>query len=326
MSAIHHKVILTVEAVQEKIRIDAYVAGQIGQLSRSLASSERVTIMVAGVVVKKSRPVRSGDVITVEWTEHALDDVEAQDIPLNVLYEDESVLVIDKQQSLVVHPGAGNPDGTLVNALVFRYGSAFMEEGASETADEEEEWPLDALRPGIVHRLDKETSGIMVVAKTRQALVSLAKQFKERKVAKRYIALVKGTMERPYGMINNSIARSQTDRTKFTVDPRGKQASTEYRVLRQFSSFALVGVVLHTGRTHQIRVHMASIGHPVLGDDVYGKRWDKIPDATLMLHAQALEFDHPATDGRVRLRSPMPERFKMVIRNFGKGLRDLPLR
>jgi len=293
--------------VEGKIRIDAYIARYAEGLSRSLVSDKDTVITVDGKQVKKSRPVKEGETIIVTWTDVSFTGVEAQPIELSVLYEDESMLVIDKQQSLVVHPAPGNPDGTLVNALVYRYGAEFAD--LSEDGQD-----MELARPGIVHRLDKETSGVLVVAKTRSAHAALSEQFKNRSTCKYYIALVKGVMERKRQTIDAPIGRSEKNRKKFAIDRNGKSAVTDYTVLRQFGHFALLRIRIYTGRTHQIRVHMASIGHSVVGDELYGHKSNSDEPCSLMLHALSLEIDHPLTGQRLIFRAPLPDRFKKLIK------------
>lgn len=282
------------EAADGTMRLDAFCHKK-GKMQRSLFSQKGISLLVNGKPVKKSYLVKEGDHIQVDYEEEHFEGVEAQDIPLNVLYEDQDVLVINKAQGMVVHPAAGNWDGTLVNALLGRYGKEWAE-------DEGEE-----LRPGIVHRLDKDTSGTMVVARNPIAQQKLIEQFKAHTTHKVYIALVKGNIRQNEGHIESGIKRSAADRKKFCVCPLedGKFASTDYQVLRRFAKSCLVRVLIHTGRTHQIRVHMASIGHPLVGDPIYGKN----EGVGLMLHSFELSFDHPRTGRRMTFRSPLPRRF-----------------
>lgn len=297
MSEVHHHETLVVAELSAKMRIDLYVAQNLPNFSRSQASAETTEFSVDGREVKKSYLVENGQTISVRWSEFIFSGVQAQPLPLTILYEDEALVVIDKAQSMVVHPAAGNWEGTLVNALAHRYGSDFV-----DASDE-------PIRPGVVHRLDKETSGVMVVAKNNQAKRHLSDQFKARTVTKYYVALVRGTVERKRGSITTSLARSKRNRKKIAVDPKGRSAHTDYLVLRQFESCALLRLVLHTGRTHQIRVHLASLGHPIIGDELYGRG----NETSLMLHASRLEFDHPESGERLRFRSTLPGRFKHYL-------------
>ncbi|HLW22005.1 MAG TPA: RluA family pseudouridine synthase [Sphaerochaetaceae bacterium] len=308
MASKEHHDKLTVEEPIAVSRIDAWVSQMNPHFPRSAASDSRTVFRINGIPVKKSKQVKCGDTVEVSWYEDVLDSIEAQEQPLAILYEDPHILVIDKQQSLVVHPGAGNPDKTLVNALVFKYGDDFF------SSDQE----FETVRPGIVHRLDKDTSGVMVIAKHRESHAHLALQFSERTTEKYYLAIVDGIMPKRRGHIETTIVRDPKDRKRFIVGKAdtGKYAKTDYLVLRQFTTCALVRIRLHTGRTHQIRVHMAHIGTPVIGDPIYGKRGTSIFEScTLMLHALSLELYHPVSEKRMRFRAPMPNRFKQILRN-----------
>jgi 23S rRNA pseudouridine1911/1915/1917 synthase len=325
MKTVERSFTLIVGAVDGKTRVDTYVAvNSEGLVSRALAGAKDTVILIDGVAAKRSRPVREGQTVEVRWTERCFEGVEPQDLPLQILYEDDDVLVIDKAQGMVVHPAAGNPDGTLVNALVYRYGASFARMDADDDRSEDDassddsDIPAPAIRPGIVHRLDKDTSGVMVVARNRQAHAALARQFKDRTTEKYYIAIVKGRMPSRRGRIVTGIRRDGEDRKRFTVCPEeeGKRAETQYLVLRQYDGYALLRIRILTGRTHQIRVHMQSIGHPVLGDSVYSRKDGSYPDASLMLHALQIRFDHPSNGGRVRFVAPMPPRFKAVLRSL----------
>lgn len=318
------RVCLVAPADVVPMRIDAWVAASEPSFPRSAASDPRTEFRMDGVVVKKSKRVSSGSRVEVDWYEDVFNSAVAQEIPLRILYEDDDMLVIDKPQSLVVHPGAGNREGTLVNALLYRYGDDFMRFADDDDEDADGEYgpsAPDSLRPGIVHRLDKETSGVMVVAKTRAANVGITSQFTARTVVKYYIAIVKGTLPNRYGELKAPIVRDRRDRRKFAVGGpgEGKEAWTDYRVLRQFAGYALVRLRLHTGRTHQIRVHMLHAGCPILGDPLYARSDGNFPDSTMMLHALTLELDHPADGRRMRFTAPMPQRFKDVLLRLKKG-------
>ena len=290
---------IVVSGSDGKTRLDKYVAS-LGEVPRSVFQDRNVQIAVNGKKQKKSVLVHDGDRIFLTYTESFFEGVKAEDIPLDVLYVDNDVLVIDKAQGMVVHPAAGNWDGTLVGALLFRYGSGFVDEEGDE------------LRPGIVHRLDKDTSGTMVVARNPESQRRLVEQFKAHTTRKVYIAIVKGCFPSDHGVIETGIKRSDRDRKKFCTCPldEGKRASTEYQILRRYRTCSLARITIKTGRTHQIRVHMSSIGHPVVGDPIYGRGDDKV---ALMLHAFILSFDQPMTGRRLTFRSPMPERFKQYL-------------
>ena len=280
---------------------------------RSVFSLPDTVIEVEGRgLVKKSFRVRPGDRVTVSWKEEVMEGLVAEDIPLDVIWEDESILVIDKPAGMVVHPGAGNWSGTLVNALLFRYGIDF-----STSADEDDDETADIVpRPGIVHRLDKDTSGVMVIAKTAQAHRCLCTQFASHTNEKVYIALVKGLFHKRRGTIDAPIVRKAQDRKLFTTSPdplKGKRAVTYYTVLNQGRGVSFVRLRIETGRTHQIRVHMQSIGHPVLGDPLYSRPDPVFRDTGLCLHALSLTIDHPVTGERMTFRSRMPERIHRVL-------------
>ena len=249
-------------------------------------------VSVNGLTVTKAscRP-SPGDRVVILIPETVTGDVMPEDIPLEILYEDDSLAVIVKPSGMVVHPAAGNPDHTLVNSLLFHLS------GLSGIGGE--------MRPGIVHRLDKDTSGVMLVAKNDAAHIFLADQLADRKMEKHYRAVVQGRMPQPMGMIDKPIARSKTDRKKMAVDPMGKPALTEWTVLEERGHDSFLDVHILTGRTHQIRVHMQSIGHPVLGDPIYGKGTLNRA-GRLMLHAYSLAFTHPVTHERMFFSAPCP--------------------
>ncbi len=280
-------------------------------VQRSVFSRPDTRIEVNGRIVKKSCRVVPGDRVRVTYTEDVFQGLEAQDIPLDSIYEDGMMLVIDKPQGLVVHPAAGNWDNTVCNALLYRYGDSILSDD-------------DDIRPGIVHRLDKDTSGVMVVAKTPAAHAFLSAQFKERNTRKYYIAVAEGMFEKRHGIIEQRIARSIRDRKLFAVtdDPgRGKEARTEYSVVRQMDGCALLLIRIYTGRTHQIRVHLASIGHPIVGDVLYNRRKSSWP---LMLHSALLFIRNPGDGRMMSLRSEVPRRFRDYLAEYGDaGLEDV---
>ena len=263
-----------------------------GTLSRSRAAE----LIRQGAVAVNGKPELKpaskpdpGAEIRLEMPDVRPAAVEAQDIPLTVLYQDSHLAVVIKPCGMVVHPAAGNPDGTLVNALLYHLDSLSGIGGE--------------MRPGIVHRLDKDTSGLLLVAKDDATHAALSRDLSERKMEKHYYAVVAGVMKEPSGVIDAPIGRSPSDRKKMAVVPDGRAARTEWRVVRQESDRALLDIHLITGRTHQIRVHMSSIHHPVLGDPLYGhKGMPKAP--RLMLHAFSLSFTHPATGERMTFTAP----------------------
>ena len=297
--------VFTVEENISKIRVDKYLSSKIEDLSRSALSANDSEILINGVVSKKSDVVQSGDTVTLHHIAVLATTVEPEDIPLNIIYEDKDILVINKEQGLVVHPGAGNPSGTVVNALSYRYGESFIKEMMEE---------CDITRPGLVHRLDKETSGVMVIALNARSLASLSAQFQNRETKKSYFALADGFFQEREGYIEGLIARDKYDRKKFCMSEiAGKESKSFYSVEKQFNGYALVRVRIFTGRTHQIRLHLKSIGHPVLGDDMYNRRPYRFGKCTLMLHSYSLEFQHPVSGERMKFTAPLPKRFNGFI-------------
>lgn len=280
-------------------RLDQFLHSQMPEYSRTFL--QNLKIHVNGRPTKPSYTVRAGDRVTVEIPPPVPVDAQPEDIPLDVLFEDDDLIVVNKPAGLVVHPAAGNLTGTLVNALLHHCRGQLAGIGGVQ-------------RPGIVHRLDKGTSGCLVVAKTDAAHQSLVQQFKAREVRKIYRAVCWGMFDRPSGRVETTIGRSARDRKKMSARaPRGRPALTEYRVLRQLPELALVELTLHTGRTHQIRVHMAHLGHPVVGDPVYGK--SEIRVARLLLHAYKLGFQHPRTGAWREFTAPVPVEMALYERD-----------
>ncbi len=309
---------LTVGVLEQSMRLDAYLAQE--GFRRSVLSSPDTTILLNGKPSKKGKPVKTDDVILVTYTDEVFEGLQAQAIPLDILYEDASLLAINKAQGMVVHPAIGHHEGTVVNALLGRYGMEFAAICAEKegNAEEGEEPSLDSpqIRPGIVHRLDKDTSGAMVIARDLHSYRSLLAQFKAHTTTKTYIALAKGNFSRVEGSIQTNIKRDSRNRKRFVScsAQEGRTALTHYRVLRQFAGFALLRINIHTGRTHQIRVHLTSLGHPVIGDVIYGKA----DGTSLMLHALLLEVDHPVTQKRLTFRSSLPSRFLEYVKGDRK--------
>ncbi len=289
------------EAAEAGQRIDRFVQGRCPDLSRSRCAAlvRDGWVTLNGAAAKPSSPVHAGDDVVVTVPAPVPLDVVAQDIPVTVVYEDPQLLVVDKPAGLTVHPGPGHPDRTLVNALL-----AMVPDLAGIGG---------TLRPGIVHRLDKDTSGLMIVAKTDAAHRSLTDQLKERRVKKTYVALVEGVVKRDEGEIDGPIARHPRHRKKMAVVEGGRDALTRYRVVERFARHTLVEAYPVTGRTHQIRVHLTSIGHPLVGDAIYGKRSPLIERH--FLHAARLAFALPPaeTDWR-EFESPLPEDLAGVLR------------
>jgi 23S rRNA pseudouridine1911/1915/1917 synthase len=295
---------LTVTAGETPKRLDIFLANRDPALSRAAIQRliETGHIRVNRLRAKPSQKIRPGDQITLDVPRPTPLELRPEPIPLEILYEDECVLVLNKPAGLVVHPAPGHWSGTLVNALLYHFATCG---GAPSTIGGKE-------RPGLVHRLDKETSGVMVIAKTDQAHRSLAKQFKEHSITRVYEALVWGSVKRPKGVIELAIGRDSKERKKFSArTTRPKQSATEYQVVHRLDKVATwVRLYPRTGRTHQLRVHLASIHHPVLGDPTYGgrkvKEFDGLVVPRVMLHAGTLGFTHPVTAKCMEFSAPLP--------------------
>jgi len=298
------------------LRLDRYVAESLGLLSRSQIKARELKAKVNGKAVKISRPLKNGDLLELEWKEAEPVNIIPQNIPLNIIFENDRAVVVNKCQGMVVHPGAGNRQGTLANALYYRR----LQKGVAENMGNAE-----GLRPGIVHRLDKDTSGVMIAAYDDEALAFLAGQFKSRKAKKTYLAIVSGIPKEKKGRIETCIARDPKDRKRFAVVSQGRQVSQEkqaargryaltlYSVIKTWKSHSLVLLRPKTGRTHQLRVHLRSLGHPITGDSLYGHADDLFPNASLMLHARRLAITLPGeTEARV-FKAPLPQRFTEMI-------------
>ena len=287
-------VTLTVE--QSGLRADQYLAGVLDGLTRSAAQKllEEGRVLRRGKALKKNDKLQAGDEVAVCIPDPTPVEIVPQDIPLDVVYEDGDVIVVNKPVGMVVHPAPGHPDGTLVNALLWHCKGSLSGIGGE-------------IRPGIVHRIDKDTSGLLVVAKDDATHIGLSQQMAVHSVERAYNTIVYGGFAQDEGFVETNLGRSKTDRKKMAVypasEPHTKYAYTGYRVLERFGEFTMLECRLKTGRTHQIRVHMASIHHPVLGDPIYGTKG--LPKAPrLMLHAYSLSFTHPATGERMRFTAP----------------------
>jgi 23S rRNA pseudouridine1911/1915/1917 synthase len=297
-------------------RADRFISSRLGALSRSQIKARGAELRVNGRAAKLSRELKAGDVVELSWEEEAPMVLEAEDLPLSILFENHDVLVVNKAQGMVSHPAAGNWSGTLVNAALGharRSGSRFN--FPSDTSS-------SALyRPGIVHRLDKDTSGVIILAKSPQALAFLAAQFADHSARKRYIAIVHGRPPQPKGLIEGYLARSPSDRKRFAVskEGQGKLALTRYRQIRAWGSdYALLSLEPRTGRTHQLRVHMRFLGCPILGDPIYGRKDRRFPGASLMLHAYRLRIILPGEKGSRLFTAPLPPRFSRIIKDLDK--------
>jgi 23S rRNA pseudouridine1911/1915/1917 synthase len=289
----------------DRSRIDVFLARELPQFSRSRLQQlmREGLVRLNGKPARPRDPVRVHDVIDLQERGAVPIETEPEAIPLDVLFEDGDIIVINKPAGLVVHPGAGHFSGTLVNALL-HHSPRLSGIGGKE-------------RPGIVHRLDKETSGCLVVAKNDLAHHDLARQFAERTIEKVYLAVVAGRLRKGHGLIDAAIGRHPRNRQRMSVETRsGRAATTEYRVVGAAATASLVECRLHSGRTHQIRVHLHHLGHPVLGDKVYGARYAR-EFPRQMLHARKLGFRHPRTNERTSFEAPLPGDFEQAMRSVG---------
>ena len=301
---------LKVENLEEKIRLDSYISSKQEEMSRSTIQRliEEGKITVNDRKEKASYKVQNEDLITIEIEKPKEVQIEAQNIPLDIIYEDEHILVVNKQKGLVVHPANGNWDGTLVNAIM-----AYCKDSLSGIGGE--------LRPGIVHRIDKDTSGLLIIAKNDKAHTKMSQQIKNREVKKTYIALVRGIIPENEATINMPIGRSTKDRKKMAVVKEGKEAITHFKVINRYTtqkgSYTLLEVKIDTGRTHQIRVHLSQIGHPIIGDMTYSNGKNEFGVEGQCLHAKSLEFKHPITGKHMKLEAPLPDYFKNILLFLG---------
>lgn len=287
----------------EEERIDKCISMLIDSLSRSFIQKmiKEEKVSVNGKPVKGSYRVKTDDEVTFELPESVEPDIEPEDIPLDVLYEDKDVIVVNKPKGMVVHPAAGHYSGTLVNALMHHCGNDLS--GIN-----------GVMRPGIVHRIDMDTTGSIIICKNDNAHNSIAEQLKEHSINRRYHAICYGVLKEDQGTIDQPIGRHPVERKKMAINAKnGKEAVTHYRVLKRFSGYTYIECVLETGRTHQIRVHMASIGHPLLGDEVYSNRKSPFKLQGQTLHAKILGFKHPSTGEYVEADAPLPEYFQHLL-------------
>jgi len=296
----------------EGLRLDRYIAEVLRLLSRSQIKARELEARVNGKAVKISRIVKNGDTIELSWNEAEPVNLIPENIPLDIIFENNRTVVINKPQGMVVHPGAGNSRGTLANALYHR-----RLELRRLTEDKAY---AEGIRPGIVHRLDKDTSGVIIAAYDDEALAFLAEQFKSGKVKKTYIAIVSGIPKEKKGRIETLIARAPKDRKRFTVSAIGSRGAagraslTLYSVIKTWQSHSLLLLRPKTGRTHQIRVHLRHLGHPVMGDTMYGFTNDSFPNAGLMLHSARLLITLPGEAEQRLFKAPLPERFTLMIK------------
>lgn len=297
----------TVELLCEKNynRADVYIAEQLA-LTRSFVKQlvDRGDVYVNDMPLKKcGASLSNGDAVTVEIPDPVIISAEPQDLPIDIVYEDDDLIVVNKAQGMVTHPAVGRPNGTLVNALMYHSERLSSINGA--------------IRPGIVHRLDKDTSGLLVIAKNDNAHRSLQKQIAEKTAIRQYIALVDGNFKNDSGEIEKPIGRNPKDRKLMAVVDNGRYAKTLYRVLERFNQYTLLEFTLKTGRTHQIRVHSKYINHPVVGDKTYGGS-DRFGLNGQLLHAYKLSFDHPTTGERMEFTAELPDYFENVLNKLRK--------
>ena len=302
------KEVLTIPADRAGERVDVLLSRSIENLTRSAAARllEEGAVALDGKNVKKNYKTAVGDVFEVTLPEPEPVEAVPQDIPLDVVYEDEDVIVVNKPGGMVVHPAAGHPDGTLVNALLYHCGNSLSGINGS-------------LRPGIVHRIDRDTSGLIIAAKNDLAHQSLAEQLQDHSLYREYEAVCVGNLKEESGTVNAPIGRHPVDRKKMAIDRKnGREAITHWTVLARYSGYTHIQCRLETGRTHQIRVHMASIGHPLLGDVVYGSKKPYPGLAGQCLHARRLSFVHPRSGERVTVECSLPDWFTQVLTKLSK--------
>ena len=301
--------IFVVSKEEANNRIDSYLAKKKDGLSRVAVQRlmEEEKILVNGKKMKPSYKIQESDKITVEEEKPKEIELKAQDIPIEIIYEDKDIIVVNKPKGMVVHPANGNPDGTLVNAIM-----AICKDSLSGIGGE--------IRPGIVHRIDKDTSGILIIAKNDKAHINLSEQIKNHEVQKTYTAMVRGIVKENEATINMPIGRSTKDRKKMAVTKNGKEAITHFKVIQRFSKHncTLLEVKIETGRTHQIRVHLSQIGYPILGDTVYSNGKNEWGIQGQCLHAKSLKFKHPITGKEMFLEAELPEYFKKIV-DMGHG-------
>ena len=287
-------------------RLDKFIADN-SDISRSYAAKlcEDGFVLCGEKQLLKKYKILGTEKITINVPEPEELSIEPENIPLNIVYEDSDVIVVNKPQGLFVHPAPGNESGTLVNGLVYHCGDELSAING-------------VIRPGIVHRIDKDTSGLLIVAKNNEAHLKLSEQLKERKAMRKYVALVNGNIKEDSGTINKPIGRNPSDRKKMAVVFGGREAVTHFNVLERFGQYTLVECILETGRTHQIRVHMASIGHSIVGDTLYGIKKEKFNLNGQLLHAKTIGFVHPRTGEMMEFTSDIPEYFENVLEKLRK--------
>jgi len=292
----------------ENLRIDKYISEEAEEISRSFAAKllDEGKVFVSGQTVGKNYRPQDGETIEIFMPEPENLDINPENIPLDIVYEDEYLAVVNKPQGMVVHPAGATVSGTLVNALLYHFGDNLSAING-------------VIRPGIVHRIDKDTSGLLVVAKTNEAHISLSHQLKEKKANRRYLAIVHGNLSEG-GTVDKPIGRDPKDRKKMAVVKGGRNAVTHYNVLENFRDSALLECILETGRTHQIRVHMASIGHSIVGDTVYGTHKEKIKTNGQLLFAKTIGFNHPKSGEYMEFSAKIPDYFEQILEDLRRGV------
>lgn len=285
--------------LQEKIRLDVFLASETDWTrSQIKLQIDSKNALVNGKPQKAGFLIKNGDIVSLSFSKGEISS-KPEDIPLDIVYEDDYLAVINKPQGMVVHPAPGSLSHTLVNALLFHFSS--LSHGS------------DSIRPGIVHRIDKDTSGLLVVAKTDESHASLAAQIAKHTCFRHYLALLEGNLKEDEGTISTYISRSKTDRKVMEVSDSGKLAITHYKVIARYKDYCFVEFILETGRTHQIRVHSKHLGHPIVGDKTYGREKQKFNLEGQLLHAYKLELDHPKTNKRLTFECALPEYFSNIL-------------
>ncbi|MFW2487617.1 RluA family pseudouridine synthase [Clostridium chromiireducens] len=303
------KNIFIVDEKDKGIRIDKYLSEVFDDKSRSFIQGliEKESIKVNNKIQKSNYKLKPYDEIEVLLSEPEILKVDPEDIPLTILYGDKDIVVVNKEQGMVVHPAPGNYNGTLVNALLFHCKDLSSINGV--------------IRPGIVHRIDKDTSGVLVIAKNDEAHNKLSEQLKDHSMKREYYALVEGRIKNDNGTINKPLARNKKDRLKIAVVEGGKNAITHYEVLERYNGYTLIKCILETGRTHQIRVHMSSIGFPLVGDPLYGFKKQKFKLKGQMLHAKTLGFIHPSKNEYMEFTTELPQYFEEILNKLRNELK-----
>ena len=290
-------------------RIDKFLSAQLPEQSRSYLQKiiKEGSVLVNGSPVKASYRMDDQDEVTIDLPELKEPEIEAENIPLDILYEDDDLLMVNKPKGMVVHPSAGHTTGTLVNAVMYH-------------CKEDLSGINGVMRPGIVHRIDKDTTGVLVICKNDKAHNFVAEQLKEHSITRKYRAIVNGVIKEDEGTVNATIGRHPTERKKMAINEKnGKHAVTHYRVLERFANHTYIECQLETGRTHQIRVHMASLHHPLLGDTVYGSQKNPYHLEGQTLHAMVLGLIHPSTGSYLEVTAPLPEYFQKLLKRFSAG-------